>query len=132
MKRSLADAAAWVRTAVSTCARLLRSCYLVAGVVIVAGITVQNLVEARRLMTPVDITGTLLGGGMTTSMDAAFWMVALAGAMLAALLRLPGFRLSWAAAGGLRACSSNWVSRLPVTAFAVQHGRYNTLTNIIR
>jgi hypothetical protein len=75
--------------------------HVTAGALIVAGVSVHILVSTKRLMTPVDVSGTLFGGAMGSPMDAAGWTVGMGGVLLVALLRLPGFRLGWIATGGV-------------------------------
>ncbi|WP_052119861.1 hypothetical protein [Inquilinus limosus] len=50
---------------------------------------------------PVDVGGAVFGGAMSFAEDFTGWTVAMVGVALSVLLRLPGFRLAWIAAGGL-------------------------------
>jgi hypothetical protein len=80
---------------------LWRSLYVAAGFLIVAGNVVQTAVFTDRLLTPVDVGGAVFGGAMGFAEDSAGWTIAMVGVVLSVLLRLPGFRLAWIAAGGL-------------------------------
>lgn len=104
MTRPVADTGARSTSARSAAAILglfSRPLHVAAGIFITAGIIVQIIVSTQRLLTPVDIGGTLFGGAMSAAADAAIWMAATAGVLLIALLRLPGFRLAWIVTGGL-------------------------------
>lgn len=72
-----------------------------AGLLIVAGVIVQVFVFTKPLMTPVDVGGTLLGGAIGVLVNTAGLTAATGGVLVVALLRLPGFRLAWIAAGGM-------------------------------
>ena len=76
------------------------STWTLTGGLIVSGVIVQIIVSTQQLLTPVDISGTLFGGATGTVEHAALWILAMAGVMMAALLRLPGSRLAWIVGGG--------------------------------
>lgn len=51
------------------------------------------------LITPIDVGGTFMGGGMATQLYLIGWTVATLGLIVAVLLRLPGALYGWIGAG---------------------------------
>ncbi|WP_256735433.1 hypothetical protein [Pseudomonas sp. dw_612] len=51
------------------------------------------------LITPIDVGGTFMGGGMATQMYLIGWIMATLGLIVAILLRLPGALYGWIGAG---------------------------------
>ncbi|MDN3224412.1 hypothetical protein [Pseudomonas nunensis] len=51
------------------------------------------------LITPIDVGGTFMGGGMATQLYLMGWTVATLGLIVAVLLRLPGALYGWIGAG---------------------------------
>jgi len=96
MRRLAADASA--PSALAHSAAVLN---LVVGAPIVAGVIIQLFISTKRLVTPVDVGGALFGGAMGFPATVLVWAAAICATLLIALLRLPGFRLTWIAAGGL-------------------------------
>jgi hypothetical protein len=96
MRKTVADA-----TSPSRLVRLTSLLNLTAGALIIAGVIVQIFVSTKGLVTPVDVGGTLLGGSMDFIGGALIWTGTMCAILLVALLRLPGFRLTWGVAGGL-------------------------------
>jgi hypothetical protein len=85
-----------------------------AGLILVAAIIAWTAIFDLWLLTPVEIGGTLFGGAFTFERNALGGAAAMAGILIAALLRLPGFRLAWAASGLLPlAIGANALWRYP-------------------
>jgi len=73
----------------------------VVGGLVVAAVVVQVYISTNYLMTPVDVSGTHMGGGMGTLAHLGLWLVAFGGILLTALFCMPGFRTAWIAAGAI-------------------------------
>lgn len=73
--------------------------YYVVSWLVVLVLILHHVAYDWSLMTPIDVGGTFMGGGMATQLYWMGWIVATMGLIVAILLRLPGAIFGWIGAG---------------------------------
>lgn len=93
-----------LRTKVSGWIWLYYALSLIATGGIIANLGYSNW----HLIKPINIGGTLFGGSFSFQMHFIRWVIASTGLLLAIVLRLPGYRLAWIAAGVFPLFMGTW------------------------